>query len=151
MTAPALTATPELVATAWLRQIPGLPTGCVDPVVPVDASTWPGGVWVSPRTTGGAPAVSYPLRGPVVTIDCWADAPGSAAPPWNLSACTAESVVAAALDLTTPIRTVTLPAGFPQARVIAVWVISEPRRAYGDAGGYAHHVMDVAMRWVTLP
>lgn len=145
---PTLHANTDLVAVAWLGTAQGL-TGIVGATLPKDTSGWASTGFVTVRTSGGSPDPYVPLRRPVVTVDCWGVSPGSVKPPWALANGLAE-LVAAACRASDVGRLLTLPGGYPTARVLDAYLVSEPRRAYGDQGGYARFVVDVALNWVEL-
>lgn len=150
-----LRANTELVAVAWLAGATGLSSSMVATTLPTDATTWAATGFVTVRTSGGAPAVDTPLRRPVVTVDTWAVNPTSAKPRWGLANYLAE-VIARACDPLSDVermaiqRPLVLPANYPAAVVKSAWIVSEPRRAYGDPGNYGHYVLDMALRWVDL-
>jgi hypothetical protein len=150
-----LAPTSELVALAWLGTLPDLTTNMVDTTLPADQDTWAELGFVtlgadSGGIIGGTPNKDMPLRAPVVSVHCWAVAPGSARPPWNKAAVLAEQVVAGTFDETTMRRILTLPAGYSAARLNEAYPLTEPRRIPGDQGGYAHYQLDLQMHWVAL-
>lgn len=142
-----LRANTELVAISWLGGVNGLTPSMVAATLPADNTTWAASGFVTVRTVGGAPGVHVPLRSPVVTVDCWAVKPGSSKPPWFQANYLAE-LIDAGCRASDAQRPVTLPTGYPLARVLSTYLVSEPRRAYGDQGDYAHYVMDMALNWV---
>jgi hypothetical protein len=146
---PTLRANAELVAVTWLKGVEGLGPGMVGTTLPKDVTTWAETGFVTVRVTGGAPGVYVPMRQSVLTVDTWALSPNSAKPPWGLANNLVE-LVEAGCRAPGAARNVTLPGEFPTARVEATWALSEPRRAYGDQGGYAHYVLDLQMAWVQL-
>lgn len=156
MTAPLLRANTPLVAITWLGGVTGLTPAMVASSLPSDNATWAASGFVTVRTTGGAGAVDYPLRQPIVTVGCWACTVNSNKPPKGKAFHLAETIYAA----TTPTndaarravyRDLTLPGNYPRARVMGAIARSEPREAYGDAGGYAHVLLDIEFDWVELP
>lgn len=144
-----LRASTELVAATWLRGVAGLSSAMVATQLPKDTTAWSASGFVTVRTVGGSPGLYVPLRSPVVTVDCWAVNPGSAKPPWFAANALAELIDLGcrAADVN---RTLTLPTGYPDARVLSAYLLSEPRRAYGDSGDYAHYIFDLALHWVDL-
>lgn len=145
-----LRANTELVTIAWLGGVTGLSAGMVAATLPKDNTSWAVSGFVTVRTVGGAPGMYVPLRAPVVMVDTWAVSPSSGKPPWFKANALAELVDAGcrAADVQ---RTLTLPVNYPQARVLGAFLLSEPRRAYGDQGDYARYTADLALRWVELP
>ncbi|HEY1439804.1 MAG TPA: hypothetical protein VGF65_02965, partial [Mycobacterium sp.] len=65
---------------------------------------------------------------------------------WSL----AEQIVASVYNRSTPMRQVTLPTGYPSARVDAAWVVTPPRRSYADLGNFAHVILDLQLKWISL-
>lgn len=136
----------ELVAIAWLGGVTGLTSAMVAATLPADNTTWAASGFVTVRTVGGAPGIHVPLRQPVVMVDCWAVKPGSSKPPWFQANALAE-LIDAGCRASTAQRPVTLPTGYPTARVLSAYLVSEPRRAYGDQGDYARYTVDMALNW----
>jgi hypothetical protein len=145
----ALRANTELVALAWLAGVAGFSSAMVGATLPKDTTAWATTGFVTVRAAGGSPGIHVPMRSPVVTVDTWGVKPTSAKPPWYLANHLAEllDVGCRTADAS---RTVTLPTNYGTARVHSAYLISEPRRAYGDAGDYAHYVADMALNWVDL-
>lgn len=139
----------ELVATAWLAGVAGLSSAMVAATLPKDTSTWASTGFVTVRASGGSPGIHVPMRQPVVTVDTWAVKPGSAKPPWFQANYLAE-LIDVGCRAATAGRTVTLPTNYPAARVHSVYLVSEPRRAYGDQGDYARYTVDISMNWTDL-
>lgn len=148
-----LRANTELVTEAWLSTVDGMPAGAVATTLPADNSTWAasGFVTVGP-TVGGQPDVDVPMRRPVVQVDCWAVNPESRRPPWGRANWLAELIVAACYDTASMQRTLTLrPPGFPSARVLAAYPVTEPRRVPSDPAAYARYHLDLQVDWIELP
>lgn len=153
MTSPVLRANTDLVAVAWLGGVTGLTPAMVASQLPSDNSTWAASGFVTVRTSGGRPVLDNALRQPVVTVDTWACKPQSTKPPWNKANYLAECIVRACYprtdaELRNVPRLLTLPAGYPNARVLSAYVVTEPRRSYGDIGLYASFTFDLALNWV---
>lgn len=141
----------ELVAVAWLTGATGITAGQVATTLPTDTTVWQdnGFVQVCP-VVGGSPQLHYALREPVVQVDCYALTPGSGKPPWGKAASLMELLIAATYDPARLQATLTLPAGYPQARVMTAHFQSEPRRMPGDDASYARYTADLALHWITL-
>ena len=141
----------ELVAVAWLQGAAGIEAGQVATTLPTDVTTWQanGFVQVCPAV-GGAPQLHYALREPVVQIDTYAVNPASGKPPWGTAASLMELLVAATYDTARMQRTLTLPAGYPQARLFTAHFLTEPRRLPGDDSSYARYSADLAFHWYSL-
>jgi hypothetical protein len=159
VTAPVvLHANTDLVAVAWVAGTPGFVDGMVSTRLPSPPGSWAdtdtqvgtGFVTVRPAGTGKV-TPAYGLYGPVITLDAYAYKVGSSKPQWNKANNLLMAVVDATHDYNAPARDVTLPGGYPPARVTGAWVTQMPRRAYGDAGNYAHFTMDLSLSWVELP
>ncbi|HWB38440.1 MAG TPA: hypothetical protein VHA75_20680 [Rugosimonospora sp.] len=134
----------ELVALAWLTATVGLPDG-LD--LPEDNTTWAASGFIQVHTVGGTPGVHFPLRQPVVSVDCWAVDSDGEYPPWNRALQMAEQVVAACYDPASK-RQVTLPAAYLPAHVQSAYPLTEPRRVPSDVAAYAHAQFDLALNWV---
>jgi len=115
--------------------------------LPKDNTSWAASGFVTVRTVGGSPGIHVPLRSPVVTVDTWAVGPNSAKPPWGQASYLAE-LIDQGCRASDAQRFVTLPTNYPDAKVLSAYLVSEPRRAFGDQGDYAHYVMDMALNWV---
>ncbi|HEY9474676.1 MAG TPA: DUF4082 domain-containing protein [Mycobacteriales bacterium] len=143
----------DLVAVAWLSGVDGVPSDAVATTLPADNSTWAASGFVQ-VTSGVGSSVNpdVPLRGPVVQVTCWAVNPDSAKPPWGKANNLAETVWSACYQPTDVPRLLTLRSGYPQARVLSLWPVSEIRRLPGgDISSYAAYTFDLAVRWVELP
>jgi hypothetical protein len=157
MTAPVLRANTELVAVAWLAGVPGLSASIVASRRPSDNSTWAASGFVTVRPLpGGVVNVDVPLRSPAVTVECWAVNPSSNRPPKGKAANLGEAVWAAVTPTTNAARAairrrVQLPGDFPDAFVHSVYPLGELRPAYGEQGGFAHYLLDLAFVWTEVP
>ncbi|MDX2697251.1 hypothetical protein [Streptomyces ipomoeae] len=144
-----LRATPELVATAWLKTIVG---DRVATTLPKDNSTWAASGFCTLTSAGGTPNLYVPLREPVMSIDCWAVNADSQKPPWNKAAMLAEAIQAACYDHPAIPQTVTLPAGYPAARVLSAYTTGEHRRIPDDPSSYAHYLIPgLVIAWTEVP
>jgi hypothetical protein len=144
-----LRANTELVAMAWLAGVTGLSSAMVAATLPKDNSSWAASGFVTVRTAGGSPGIHVPMRQPVVTVDTWAVSPSSGKPPWFKANALAE-LLDVGCRAANAARTVTLPTNYGQARVHSAYLVSEPRRAYGDQGDYARYTTDLALNWTDL-
>ncbi|MER5750622.1 hypothetical protein [Streptomyces sp. NPDC002088] len=142
MTTPALRATPELVAIAWLKGVVGDRVSTTLPKPGGDATiSWADGGFVTLTTTGGTPNLYVPLRDPVMGVDCWAVNPQSQKPPWNKAAALAAAIQAACWDHPAVPQRVTLPDGYPQAQVLSAYTTGDPRRIPDDPSSYARYMI----------
>lgn len=149
--APTPRANSELVAVAWLQGADGIEAAQVATTLPSDETTWSANGFVQvPMVVGGTPQLHYALREPVVQVDVWAVNPSSGKPPWGKAASLMELIVAATYDVDRMQRTLTLPSGYPQARVTTAHLITEPRRIPADNASYARFSADLALHWITL-
>lgn len=146
--------TSELVAIAWLGlNVPGLAAGQVGTTLPKDVAAWQdqGFLQVQSIPGGRQPDVDLPLRLPVLQLDGWATSgPSSSKPPWNLANRLLELVRLACEDAQTGKygKTLVVKADYRNARVQAVYPLTEPARVPEDPSGYARFTMDLAVDWV---
>lgn len=144
-----LRATPELVATAWLKTVVG---DRVATTLPKDNATWAASGFCTLVTAGGTPNMYVPLRDPAIGVDCWANNPDSQKPPWNKAAVLAEAIQAACYDHATIPQRVTLPSGYPQAQVLSAYTTGEARRIHDDASSYARYsIPGLVIAWTEVP
>jgi hypothetical protein len=144
-----LRATTDLVAVTWLNSL--FPTPVAVTTLPKDTTAWSTTGAIVIATIGGTSNMYVPLRGPVVSLDCWAVAPNSAKPPWGKANYLAEVVQAACYDHQGTPRTLTLPGQYPQARVLSAYTVQDPRRVTEDPASYARYNLAVQLAWVELP
>lgn len=145
----------ELVAAAYVRAI----TAAYDTVVGAtlqgpDAETgritWGRTGFVQLSGITGSINPEVPLRRSVVSLDVYAANPGqSKRPPWGLAFSLAEAIIAATYDTTLhdTHAVVTLPTGYPNARVTEFSALTEPARRPADPADYARIGFDVAISW----
>ncbi|WP_406444557.1 hypothetical protein OHB14_36745 [Streptomyces sp. NBC_01613] len=152
MTTPALRATPELVAEAWLKTVVGDIVATTLPKPRADGTlSWADSGFVTLVVAGGTPNLYVPLREPVVGVDCWATNPQSQKPPWNKAACLAEAIQAACYDHPAIPQRVTLPAGYPQAQVLSAYTTGDHRRVPDDPSSYAHYsIPGLVVAWTEV-
>ncbi len=144
-----LRATPELVATAWLKTVVG---DRVATTLPKDNTSWAASGFCTIVTAGGTPNLYVPLREPVIGVDCWAVNPQSQKPPWNKAAALAEAIQAACYEHRSIPQAVALPAGYPAALVRSAYTTGEPRRIPDDPSSYARYTIPgLAISWVEVP
>ena len=139
--------TSDLVAVAWLKSIGTLPAAGVATTLPSNAAAWADEGFVQAQTVTGIADVDLPQwRRPLVQVDLWANAPDSNNPPWNKAARLVELVRQGTEGPTG--RVVTLPGDYLDARVLSVYLESEPRRVEDDPAGYARFTLDLHVDWV---
>lgn len=144
-----LRATPELVATAWLKTVVG---DRVATTLPKDNASWAASGFCTLVTAGGSPNLYVPLRDPAMGVDCWANNPDSQKPPWNKAAVLAEAIQAACYEHAAIPQRVTLPAGYPQAQVLSAYTTGESRRIHDDASSYARYsIPGLVIAWTEVP
>lgn len=149
MTTPTLRATPELVATAWLKSIVG---DRVATTLPKDTTSWVEGGFVTLVVAGGTPNLYVPLRSPAIGVDCWAVNPQSQKPPWNKAAALAEAIQTACYDHPGIPQVVALPSGYPQARVLSAYTTGDYRRVNSDPSSYARYsIPGLVVAWTEVP
>jgi hypothetical protein len=143
--------TSELVAVYWLKGLSGL-GNLVATELPASASSWSAsGFTQVSGVVGGTPSIDYALANPVVSLDFWANAPGSGRPPWNKANVLAEVARAGMLDHPAVPRLLVLPAAYNNARVITVFPLQEPRKVRDDDAEFARYTMDSRFSWVEVP
>ncbi|MFF8482328.1 hypothetical protein [Streptomyces antibioticus] len=144
-----LRATPELVATAWLKTVVG---DRVSTTLPKDNSSWAASGFCTLVVAGGTPNLYVPLRDPAIGVDCWAVNPQSQKPPWNKAAALVSAIEAACWEHAAVPQRVTLPAGYPQAQVLSAYTVGEARRIPDDASSYARYsIPGLVIAWTEVP
>lgn len=142
----------DLVAQAWIRSLPGLVADGVAGQLPSDETTWAAnGFVVVPTTVGGSPHSSIPVRRPVLQVECWATVPGSDKLPWGIANQLAEQIRFGTYDRTMFGRPLAIASGkvtYPPAHVLGAQIMTEPRRAWSDAGDYAGFIFDLMLHFV---
>ncbi len=135
-------ATSETVTEAWLQAAGFTRTGTELP----DHKFWGGNSWVQYTVVGGTVDKDSRVRGPVMSIDCWA-ADTEGRPLWSVADQLAERVVQACFDDRPPV-TLSAPDTEPFAlkSVVCRWF---PRRMRGDPDGYARKMLAVQLYWIT--
>ena len=153
MTTPTLHATPELVAIAWLKTVVGDRVATTLPKRSQDGTySWAEIGFVTLTSVGGSPNLYVPLRDPVMGVDCWAVNPDSQKPPWDKAATLAEAIQAACYDHPAIPQKVTLPAGYPQARVLSAYTTGEHRRVPDDPSSFARYsIPGLVIAWTEVP
>lgn len=141
----------ELVAQAWIRQLQGVPTNGVGTTLPKDNTTWAASGFVQIGTVGGSPNEYLPVSNPVIGVEVWACAINSSQPPWGKANQIAEIIKAAgygsADSLNNPQRVVALAPQYQNARVLAAYAITEPRRVPADDARFAHYNFNMQFIW----
>lgn len=162
MMAPLKRANTDLVGVAWLRLVPRIDSSAVATRLPryttgdhrgeVDVSKLRTSGFVVWRSgIGGAP--SGKLRRPVGVAECWAaPAEGSIQVPWGRASDLAENIFDAATDEFSALDNVavSLPAGYPAARVLTVRALGEPQKVTGDPSGFARFDINIEINWTEL-
>jgi hypothetical protein len=143
----------ELVAQAWLRGLAGVPTTGVGTTLPRDNETWAASGFVQIETVGGSPNIDVPIYQPVISVHCWANKANSSQPPWGKANQLAEQIRIGGYggvdSLAPPARIVALAPNFQNARVMAAYALTEPRRIPADDARFAHYQFD--MQFVYVP
>lgn len=149
-----LRANSELVVMSYLRQRILAAYGTVVGAVlqgPDSAGrySWNDVGFVQPGSVGGSINPNVPLRSPVVSLDVWAVNPGSKRPPWGEAFAVAETIIAATYDTGAhdTHAVVTLPDGYPNARVTGFRVTTEPARRPADPSDFARVGFEVEIVW----
>lgn len=147
-----LLTTSELAAIAWIGSIQGFSTQMVATQLPADNTTWAATGFVTVAVVGGSPDIYLPVKKPVLQVDCYAVKPGSNKPPWWKANVLAERIRYATLARTGFNRLLTPSANgvaYPSANVRAAYLVTEPRRVFGDLSDYAIYSMDLLLEWAT--
>lgn len=143
----------ELVAIAWLKGIPGLPTNAINTTLPKDNSTWAASGFVQvPFVVGGNPDFYIDVQRPVVQINFWAVNLNGSKPPWGKASHLAGLVIDATWraenELTSAQRTVSMHVpGYKQAHVFSAYFLMEPRKIPDDDARFALYSGDLQMHW----
>lgn len=143
----------ELVAVAWLKGIPGLPTNSINTTLPRDNTTWAASGFVQvPWVVGGTPDFEIPMRRSIVQINFWAVNLNGAKPPWGKAAHLAQTTLEATWKMenesTSTQRTVTMHvSGYKQAHVHSAYFLVEPRRIPNDDARFALYTGDMQIHW----
>lgn len=153
----------ELVARAYLKTIPGLPTSQIGTTLPQNLSTWAATGFVQLIVSMGNKSNKYyGYRRPIVTAHCWAVNPNAQTPPWGKAVDLAETIYEHLLVEGNGVENLSLGvSGAPEVRVLQAWVMSEPKRipwgfpsgqgSFVDPANTAHYVMDFQLAWAELP
>lgn len=149
----------ELVAVAYLRGIltpygVGVGTTLPGPSEATGVLSWggPAGGFITVGSITGSVNSDVPVRTSMVSLDAYATRPGGNKPPWGHAFAIAETVIRAVYDTATHETQlpVTLPAGYPAARVSGFVALGEPSRRLSDPANYARVGFDVAISWHPL-
>jgi hypothetical protein len=142
-------ATPEKVALGWGAAI--FNTTMVGATLPTDNTTWAASGFVTATiSTGLGPHMYYRFDRPVISLQCWAVNPDTGRPPWGKAQNLAETIRVLGAYRNEPVA-VTVPDSSENARVLSAYLVSEPRKVFGDLGDYAAYVVDVQLFWVATP
>jgi hypothetical protein len=155
MTTPlVLRANAELVTAAYVRTIVAAFSTAVGAVLqgPDDQGVvqWGPTGFVQFTTISDPINLTVPLRHSVVSLDIWAANTGSSKkPPWNLAYSIAETIIEAQFDREWGDNhaVVSLPAGYPDARVTEFSIANGPKRTPSDQSDFAHLTMECGISW----
>lgn len=146
----------ELVARAWLKSLPGLPSDQIGTTVPQDTSKWSASGFIQITVTGDMSHKYYKLRRPVITAVCWAVNPAlknsphrnsqSQTPPWGKACDLAEGIANGCWEFVPGVLDLGVP-GAPEVRTLQANIIQTPRRVLGDGGEYARYTVDFELNW----
>lgn len=137
--------TTDLVVAAWLRSIPGLVN--VGPELPSNQSSWVDAGFVQAFTVGGTPNPDIPQAEAAVEVNCWATNSNSSKSPWGKANQLAEIVRTAQYDFDKGFYVET-PGQYRNARILSIWMLSEPRRVNNDPNSFARYTFDIEVVWV---
>lgn len=143
--------TDELVVIAWLKTLPGLPSGQIGTTLPEDVTKWPDG-FLRVATVGGD-VNDVGVRMPVVTVECWAATTGaSKRTPWGRANVLAETIVEATFGEDGHGRVgrsvYPAPGDYRPAFVGSCSSVTRPQRIENDAPGFARYDVNLTVQWV---
>lgn len=154
----------ELAARAWLKTVPGLPTGQIGTTLPQDNTTWAPSGYVQLIVTGPGKSSGYfGYRAPVVTAHCWAIKPNTQTPAWGKANDLAESIWAELIkdDNMRMELDVGVPGFNKKVCVYQAWPVDEIKRipwgfpsgqgSFIDPGNAAHFTVAFQLAWAELP
>lgn len=142
-------ATPEKVALGWAAAI--FNPSMVGQQLPEDNTTWAASGFVTASISPGlGPHMYYRFDRPVVSFQCWAVNADTGRPPWGRAQNLAETIRVQGTYANQPVS-VTVEDASENARVLSSYLVSEPRKVFGDLGDYAAYVVDVQLFWVATP
>lgn len=138
--------TPEQVATAWVKTVPGVDATKVATSLPADDAGWATSGFWTVTVFPGAVDLHVPLFSPVVRVDCWAVNLGSTKPPWGRAGSGASAIQWATYGTAgcRPSQP-SLAADFHPVRVLQVNSLGSPVRVRLDDAGYARVQVDVQL------
>lgn len=145
--------TNEIVATAWLRAVPGLPGQQINTTLPKKEEAWAPSGFVQVLLLQGRPDLYVPQRQPIFQVDLWGVNPGSGKPPWGQVNDLAETIVAAC-EVGNQRRSfgrVVTPPQFSDVFVQTGHVLTEPKRIPDDEARFAHYQLELQLYWYRLP
>lgn len=152
-----LRANAELVTAAYIRSIVSAYDTAVGAVLQGPdrdgVIQWGSTGFVQFSTISDPIDTTVPLRHTVVSLDVWAANQGSSKkPPWNLAFSIAELIVEAQYDQSVngvgdTHAVVSLPTGYPDARVTGFSVTTGPARRPADPADFAHVGMECTISW----
>lgn len=144
----------ELTTAAYVRAMVTLYDIAVGgtvqgPNVDTGELTWAGAGFVQFTNLSGPIDPYVPVRHSVVSLDVFAANSGSKQPPWGRAFAIAELIVAATYDTAThdTHAVVSLPTGYPDARVTGFMARTEPARRPSDPADWAHVGFEVEISW----
>lgn len=137
----------SLVVAAWVNSIPDLRPGICATRLPEDNTTWGTSGFIVLTPVGGHRDVDLPVGRAIVQLDCYAIKPDTGRPLWNMANALVSSVIAATENKATLQRTLTLPNGYPQARVLSCYPVRDEKPGYGDPTSAAVMSFDVFFHW----
>lgn len=147
----------ELVTLAWIRDVVtayavAAGTTLQGPDPDTQALSWGDSGFVTALTVGGSISTYTPMREPVMAIECVATNVGKSRPPWGRAAGIAELIIRATewTNVGDTARPVTLPTGYPLARVWDGSALTEPKRIPSDQANYARYSFEMSVSWVEL-
>lgn len=139
--------TAELVAIHWLKGVPDLPRDLIGTTVPDRSDTFARDGFIQVTAVGGTRDNETTMRASAIQVDTWAYNPNSQRVPWG-KANNLSEIVAAATHRSA--RRVVLPAGYQDALVREVLMVTEPQRIGGEPD-FARYTSDITVFWTPVP
>ena len=138
----------EQVAVGWFKLSSALDPTKVATTVPADSTVWAETGFLQIMGLGGAANIEFPYRKPTFQVSAWAVSPSSTNPPWGKAAELAERAFGAFYDSQMFPADLSILGNYRAVRVVTGFVLSEPRKIFGDIGAFAQITFDAALHWV---
>lgn len=138
-------ADPETVAVEWAKLATGVGA---DTSLPEDNTTWAASGFSVVVAVSGGSNIYYQLHKTVVSFETYACSPHTDMPPWWMASNLCEAMRAETYNHEG--RWINLPYRDQNARVLQSYLVTTPRRLYGDLGDYAGYAVSVCLNWTPV-